>query len=118
MACGSKLGRVTGWLCLSVIPVGLPAALHIAAGFWQAMFGWQGWQLLMAELATLGLIWLVGSRGARSGANLQMLIAGLIVALVAAFWWGGRLTLTEIGRAHGRNPVTLPYLVRRLLLDK
>lgn len=96
MAFGSKLERVTGWLFLSVIPVGLPAALHIAAGFWQAMFGWQGWQLLMAELATLGLIWLVGSRGARSGANLQMLIAGLIVALVVAIWWGGGLTLTDI----------------------
>ena len=96
MAFGAKLERVTGWLFLSVIPVGLPAALHIAAGFWQAMFGWQGWQLLMAELATLGLIWLVGSRGARSGANLQMLIAGLIVALVVAIWWGGGLTLTAI----------------------
>ncbi|MBU5643439.1 amino acid permease, partial [Citrobacter sp. S46_ASV_140] len=31
MAFGSRLERVTGWLFLSVIPVGLPAALHIAA---------------------------------------------------------------------------------------
>jgi amino acid efflux transporter len=50
MAFGSRLERVTGWLFLSVIPVGLPAALHIAAGFWQGMFGWQGAQLLIAEL--------------------------------------------------------------------
>jgi amino acid transporter len=30
MAFGPRLERVTGWLFLSVIPVGLPAALHIA----------------------------------------------------------------------------------------
>ncbi|MBW6054772.1 amino acid permease [Escherichia coli] len=35
MAFGSRLERVTGWLFLSVIPVGLPAALQIAAGFGQ-----------------------------------------------------------------------------------
>jgi amino acid efflux transporter len=64
MAFGSRLERVTGWLFLSVIPVGLPAALHIAAGFWQGMFGWQGAQLLIAELATLAFIWLIGTRGA------------------------------------------------------
>jgi amino acid efflux transporter len=33
MAFGPRLERVTGWLFLSVIPVGLPAALHIATGF-------------------------------------------------------------------------------------
>ena len=96
MAFGPRLERVTGWLFLSVIPVGLPAALHIAAGFWQGMFGWQGWQLLLTELATLGLIWLVGTRGAGSSANLQMLIAGLIVALIAAIWWQGELSLSAI----------------------
>ncbi len=32
-AFGPRLARVTGWLFLSVIPVGLPAALHIASGF-------------------------------------------------------------------------------------
>ena len=57
MAFGSRLERVTGWLFLSVIPVGLPAALQIAAGFGQAMFGWHSWQLLLAELGTLALVW-------------------------------------------------------------
>ena len=33
MAFGPRMERVTGWLFLSVIPVGLPAALHIATGF-------------------------------------------------------------------------------------
>lgn len=96
MAFGPRLERVTGWLFLSVIPVGLPAALHIAAGFWQGMFGWQGVQLLMAELGTLALIWLVGTRGAGSSANLQSIIAGLIVALIVAIWWRGGLSLRSL----------------------
>lgn len=96
MAFGSRLERVTGWLFLSVIPVGLPAALHIAAGFWQGMFGWQGAQLLIAELATLALIWLIGTRGAGSSANLQSIIAGLIVALIIAIWWRGGLAFSAL----------------------
>ena len=96
MAFGPRLERVTGWLFLSVIPVGLPAALHIAAGFWQGMFGWQGPLLLVTELATLALIWLVGTRGAGSSANLQSIIAALIVALIVAIWWRGGITLNEI----------------------
>jgi len=96
MAFGSHLERVTGWLFLSVIPVGLPAALHIAAGFAQAMFGWHGWQLLLAELGTLALVWFVGSRGASSSANLQTAIALLIIALIVAIWWAGDLKPADI----------------------
>lgn len=96
MAFGARLERVTGWLFLSVIPVGLPAALHIAAGFWQGMFGWQGPQLLMTELGTLALIWLLGTRGAGSSANLQSIIAGLIVALIVAIWWRGGISFNDI----------------------
>jgi len=96
LAFGPRLERVTGWLFLSVIPVGLPAALHIAAGFWQAMLSWSGWQLLVAELITLALIWFVGTRGARSSANLQSIVALLIVALIAAIWWSGDITLAHI----------------------
>ena len=96
MAFGSRLERVTGWLFLSVIPVGLPAALHIAAGFGQAMFGWHDGQLLLAELGTLALVWYIGSRGASSSANLQTVIAGLIVALIVAIWWVGDLKPSEI----------------------
>ncbi|HHL7094678.1 TPA: L-methionine/branched-chain amino acid transporter [Klebsiella pneumoniae] len=45
MAFGPRLASVTGWLFLSVIPVGLPAALHIATGFGQALIvvvWWRG----------------------------------------------------------------------------
>lgn len=96
MAFGPRLARVTGWLFLSVIPVGLPAALHIASGFTQALFGWHGWQLLMAEVATLGIIWWLGSRGASSSANIQTLVAIMIVALLAAIWVYGDIAVKEI----------------------
>jgi amino acid efflux transporter len=96
MAFGPRLERVTGWLFLSVIPVGLPAALHIATGFGQALFGWHDAQLLLAELGTLAIVWWVGSRGASSSANLQTLVAVLIVALIAAIWWAGEINVSAI----------------------
>lgn len=96
MAFGPRLARVTGWLFLSVIPVGLPAALHIATGFSQALFGWHDQQLLLAELGTLAIVWWVGSRGASTSANLQTGVAVLIVALIVAMWWAGHITLSAI----------------------
>ncbi|MFM4149636.1 L-methionine/branched-chain amino acid transporter [Klebsiella quasipneumoniae] len=96
MAFGPRLASVTGWLFLSVIPVGLPAALHIATGFGQALFGWHDAQLLLAELGTLAIVWWVGSRGASSSANLQTLVAVLIVALIVAVWWRGGISPAQI----------------------
>ncbi|STP87349.1 Inner membrane protein yjeH [Edwardsiella ictaluri] len=95
-AFGPHMARVTGWLFLSVIPVGLPASLQIAAGFWQALFGWQGVALLVVELITLLTVWLLGMRGAGSSANLQTLIALLVVVLIAAVWWRGGILPTQI----------------------
>ncbi|WMU73344.1 L-methionine/branched-chain amino acid transporter [Enterobacter bugandensis] len=96
MAFGPRMERVTGWLFLSVIPVGLPAALHIATGFGQALFGWHDEQLLLAELGTLAIVWWVGSRGASSSANLQTLVAALIVVLIVAIWFAGNITVADI----------------------
>ncbi|WP_336239069.1 L-methionine/branched-chain amino acid transporter [Enterobacter chuandaensis] len=96
LAFGPRLERVTGWLFLSVIPVGLPAALHIATGFGQALFGWHNAQLLLAELGTLAIVWWVGSRGASSSANLQTFVAVMIVALIGAIWWAGDITVKDI----------------------
>ncbi|HHA2175323.1 TPA: L-methionine/branched-chain amino acid transporter [Enterobacter bugandensis] len=96
MAFGPRMERVTGWLFLLVIPVGLPAALHIATGFGQALFGWHDEQLLLAELGTLAIVWWVGSRGASSSANLQTLVAALIVVLIVAIWFAGNITVADI----------------------
>ena len=95
MAFGPRMKRVTGWLFLSVIPVGLPAALHIATGFGQALFGWHDEQLLLAEIGTLAIVWWVGSRGASYSANLQTLVAVLIVALIVAIWFAGDITVAD-----------------------
>ncbi len=96
MAFGPRLQRVISWLFLSVIPVSFPAALHIAVGFGRALFGWQSEQLLFGELGTLGLLWFMGSRGASSSANLQAIIAGLIIALIAAILWKGAIKPADI----------------------
>ncbi|MFV0547592.1 MAG: L-methionine/branched-chain amino acid transporter [Limnobaculum xujianqingii] len=92
LAFGPHMARVTGWLFLSVIPVGLPAALQIASGFWQAAFGLEHSGLLLVQLGTLLAILLLGMRSAGSSANVQVIIAGLIVAMVAAIWWKGGIT--------------------------
>lgn len=96
LAFGPRMARVTGWLFLSVIPVGLPAALQIAAGFWQSAFGWSANGLLLVQIATLVVIWLLGTRSAGSSANIQTLIAILVVALVVAIWWKGGITPAQI----------------------
>ncbi|MBK5143015.1 L-methionine/branched-chain amino acid transporter [Budviciaceae bacterium BWR-B9] len=92
LAFGPHMARVTGWLFLSVIPVGLPAALQIASGFWQAAFGLEHSGLLLVQLGTLLAILLLGMRSAGSSANVQVIIAGLIVAMVVAIWWKGGIT--------------------------
>ncbi len=96
LAFGPRLARVTGWLFLSVIPVGLPAAMQIAAGFWQAAFGLSADGLLLVQLLTLAAIWLLGIRSAGSSATIQTLIALLVVLLVAAIWWKGQIAPSQI----------------------
>lgn len=96
MAFGPRMAKVTAWLFLSVIPVGLPAALQIAAGFWQATLGWSANGLLLVQIATLMAIWVLGTRSAGSSANVQTLIAILVVALVAAIWWKGEIRPAHI----------------------
>ncbi len=64
------------------------------------MFGWHSWQLLLAELGTLALVWYIGTRGASSSANLQTVIAGLIVALIVAIWWVGDIKPANIPFPH------------------
>lgn len=68
----------------------------ISPWFPAALFGWHDEQLLFAEPGTLAIVWWVGSRGASSSANLQTLVAVLIVALIAAIWWAGNITVAEI----------------------
>ncbi len=90
---------------LSVIPVGcLPRYKLLPDSAVQCLAGIAG-KLLLAELGTLALVWYIGTRGASSSANLQTVIAGLIVALIVAIWWAGDI-----------KPANIPSLRRNIEL--
>ena len=95
MAFGSRLERVTGWLFYRSFR-GFACRATNCRRVRPAMFGWHSWQLLLAELGTLALVWYIGTRGASSSANLQTVIAGLIVALIVAIWWAGDIKPANI----------------------
>ncbi|MBS7663694.1 L-methionine/branched-chain amino acid transporter [Pseudomonas lalucatii] len=92
-AFGPRLERLSAWLFLAVLPVGLPAALNIASGFWQALFDLNPAQALTIQLATLGAILLLGQRPARASGLVQGAIALAIMATVGLIWWVGELPL-------------------------
>ncbi|MGL4858313.1 MAG: L-methionine/branched-chain amino acid transporter [Enterobacteriaceae bacterium] len=96
LAFGPRLGKMTSWLFLSVIPLGLPAVMHIASGFWQAAFTLQHSDLLIIQLVTLALLWLVGLSNLSGSAYIQSLIAVFIVLMLVAFWWGGDVKLAAL----------------------
>lgn len=50
----------------------------------------------MVQLVTLLVIWLLGTRSAGSSANVQTLIALLVIALVVAIWWQGDIRPSQI----------------------
>lgn len=81
-AFNAHLGRVTAWTFLSVIPVGLPAALYIAAGFSRPLFGLSPTGELIIQITTLLLVWIVGLFGAGASGWVQSIIAILIIGLV------------------------------------
>lgn len=90
-AFGARLERITALLFLAVLPVGLPAALHIATGFWQALLPLGEVQALVIQLATLGAMLLLGQRPARASGLVQGLIAVAILLTVGLVWWAGDL---------------------------
>lgn len=90
-AFGLRLERLTALLFLAVLPVGLPAALNIATGFWQALFALGRGETLAIQFATLVAFLLLGQRPARASGWVQGLIALAIVASVGLIWWFGDL---------------------------
>jgi amino acid efflux transporter len=94
-AFGPRMERLSALLFLAVLPVGLPAALNIASGFWQAVVDLDRGQMLAIQLATLGAILLLGQRPAKASGMLQGLIAVAIVGSVGLIWWVGDLPLSS-----------------------
>lgn len=92
LAFGPGAERFSAFLFLAVLPVGLPAALNMAAGFWHALFAMNDWSLWAVQLLTLFGVLLLGLRGAGSSGSLQLLIAGAIVVMTGLIWWLGDLS--------------------------
>lgn len=99
LAFGNGAERFSAFLFLAVLPVGLPAALSMAAGFWHALFEMNTFTLWLVQLATLLGVYLLGLRGARSSGNLQLLIALAILALTLLVWFKGDLAISDGVRA-------------------
>lgn len=112
-AFGPRMERVSAWLFLAVLPVCLPAGLHIASGFWQALLPLSGIQELAIQLGTLLLIGLLGQRPARASGMVQSLIAIAICLTMLTIWLAGDLPaaagplLPAIGDDWAKLPLAL-----------
>ena len=91
-----KLEKTIAWLFLSIIPVGVPAAIALAAGFLQPLLPSQLSHPLLVQLITIGLLVMVNLLGSKSSSRLQAGIAMAIFALV--------ICLTSVSYTH----LTLP----------
>lgn len=94
-AFGARMERLIAFLFLAVLPVGLPAALNIATGFWQALLPIGRGEALLIQLATLGAMLLLGQRPAKASGVIQGLIALAIIGTVSLVWWVGELPLAS-----------------------
>lgn len=90
-AFGLPMERSVALLFLAVIPVGLPAALKMASGFWYAILPVTPAGDMAIQLLTLGLMLVLGQKPARASGQVQIAIALLIIATVVSFWWLGDL---------------------------
>ncbi|CAM3153474.1 L-methionine/branched-chain amino acid transporter [Vibrio neptunius] len=96
-----RLEKSVAWLFVSVIPVGVPAAVALAAGFLQQLLPEALNSSIFAQLLTVLLLIAVNLAGTKSSGRLQSLIALSIFTLVAAFWWKGDV---------GSQDLTMPAL--------
>ncbi|CAM2808005.1 L-methionine/branched-chain amino acid transporter [Vibrio diazotrophicus] len=88
-AYNARLERAVAWLFVSVIPVGVPAAVALAAGFLQQLLPAQFNNAILAQVLTVALLIGVNLAGTKSSGRLQTAIALSIFALVASFLWIG-----------------------------
>ncbi|MEI8658974.1 MULTISPECIES: L-methionine/branched-chain amino acid transporter [Vibrio] len=100
-AYNARLERAVAWLFVSVIPVGVPAAVALAAGFLQQLLPAQFNNAILAQVLTVALLIGVNLAGTKSSGRLQTAIALSIFALVASFLWIG-----DVGSAD----LTMPAL--------
>lgn len=83
-ALGERAGRATGWLFLAGVVTGAPFVCLIGAGYITALTG--GGHVTRAAVAALLLIAVLAlaARGLRTSTTAQLLMVGLLVAVVGA----------------------------------
>tara|TARA_Y100001956_G_scaffold49904_1_gene48586 strand:- start:1845 stop:3110 length:1266 start_codon:yes stop_codon:yes gene_type:complete len=91
-----KLEKSVAWLFVSVIPVGVPAAIALAAGFLQQLLPEAINSSMVAQSLTVLLLVMVNLAGTKSSGRLQTAIALSIFALVGAFWWQGDVQASDL----------------------
>ncbi|MEZ9232317.1 L-methionine/branched-chain amino acid transporter [Vibrio amylolyticus] len=95
-AFGRRLERSVAWLFVSVIPVGVPAAVALAAGFLQQILPAPLNSSLFTQILTVFILIFVSLMGSKSSGQLQTVIALSIFALIGAFLWKGEITTDDI----------------------
>ena len=95
-AFSERLETSVAWLFVSVIPVGIPAAIALAGGFAQQLLPAPLDTPLGAQSFTVALLIAVNLMGSKSSGRLQTVIALSIFALVSAFVWKADITAADI----------------------
>ncbi|WGV98409.1 L-methionine/branched-chain amino acid transporter [Vibrio sp. YMD68] len=95
-AFGKKLERSVAWLFVSVIPVGVPAAVALAAGFLEQILPSPFNTAWLTQIITVCLLIWVNLLGTKSSGRLQTIIALSIFTLIAAFLWKGDITSADM----------------------
>jgi amino acid efflux transporter len=101
LAFNEHIARSVGWLFISVIPVGVPAAIALAASFAQPWLPEPFNTPLLSQWFTIFLLIGVNLLGSKSSAQIQTIIALGIIALVIAFLISGDV---------GSEDISLPSL--------
>ncbi|MFV0574158.1 MAG: L-methionine/branched-chain amino acid transporter [Vibrio sp.] len=91
-----KMERSVAWLFLSVLPVGLPAAITLAGGFGKELLPSFFTGQYLAEVLTLIFILALSILGSKSSSRFQAIIACSIFALVILFFWKGEIVPSDI----------------------
>ncbi len=95
-AFNSKLEKSVAWLFLSVIPVGIPAAVSLASGFLQQLLPSAFTTPVISYSLTILLLLMVNLLGSKSSGQIQTIIALGIFSLVISLWYKGNIEISNL----------------------
>ncbi len=107
-AFGPRLEKAVAWLFLSVIPVGVPAAIALAGGFAQQILPAPLNNSIASQLFVIVLLVAVNLAGSKSSGQLQSVIAFGIIALVIGCFYQADITSSDLSFPTLTNESILP----------